>query len=91
MSIAYYPAIIEHGAHGLGVFFPDLPGCTSAGDTLQETARNAEEALQAHVDLSIEHGDALRPPSKLNALAPEPEITEAARALIRVELPARTG
>lgn len=89
MGIAYYPAIIERGAGGFGVFFPDLPGCTSAGDTLQEAARNAEEALQAHVELSAEHGDALPPPSDLDVIAPDPDIVEAARVLVRVELPGR--
>lgn len=89
MSIAYYPAIIERGANGFGVFFPDLPGCTSAGDTIQDAARNAEEALQAHIELSAEHGDGIPPPSELDVIASDPEIVEAARVLVRVELPGR--
>ena len=48
----YFPAIIEKASEGYGVFFPDLPGCTSAGATIQEAALNAEEALQAHIDLA---------------------------------------
>lgn len=62
----YYPAIIEPAAEGFGVFFPDLPGCTSAGATVQEAACNAEEALQAHIDLAAEHGEAIPEPSELN-------------------------
>lgn len=89
MGVAYYPAIIERGTDGFGVFFPDLPGCTSAGDSLQDAARNAEEALQGHVDLSAEHGEALSPPSDLDALAPDSDVVEAARVLVRVELPDR--
>ena len=46
MPICHYPAIIEGDEDtGYSVFFPDVPGCTSGGDTLQEAALNAEEAL----------------------------------------------
>jgi predicted RNase H-like HicB family nuclease len=90
MALAFYPAVIEAAADGsYGVFFPDLPGCTSGGDTLQEAALNAEEALQAHVELSGEHGEAVPPPSDLGALAADPDVREAARVLVRVEMPGR--
>ncbi len=89
MTIAYYPAIVERGADGFGVYFPDLPGCTSAGDSLQEAARNAEAALQGHVEVSAEHGEDLPPPSPLDVIAVEAGISEAARLLVRVELPDR--
>jgi hypothetical protein len=53
---------------------------------LQEAAQNAEEALQAHLDLSEEHGDTLPEPSDLDAAAPvDPDIHVAARLLVRVE------
>jgi predicted RNase H-like HicB family nuclease len=60
----YYPAIIEPASEGYGVFFPDVPGCTSAGVTVQEAARNAEEALQAHLGLAAERGEAIPPPPR---------------------------
>ena len=85
-----YPAIIEPAADGFGVFFPDLPGCTSAGATLHEAARNAEEALQAHIDLTTEHHEAIPAPSDLDSLQPEPGVTEAARILVRAEIPGRS-
>jgi predicted RNase H-like HicB family nuclease len=86
----YYPAIIERAADGFGVFFPDLPGCTSAGATLQEAVRNAEAAVQAHIDLAAEHGEAVPEPSELDAIAPEPDVVEAARVLVRVDVPGRS-
>ena len=42
MATVFYPAIVERAGAGFSVFFPDLPGCTSAGDTLQEAALNAD-------------------------------------------------
>ncbi|MEJ8630613.1 type II toxin-antitoxin system HicB family antitoxin [Sphingomonas sp. I4] len=91
MAIVYYPAIIERSADGFGVFFPDVPGCVSFGDTLQEAARNAEEALNGHVLVSAECGEDIARPSELDAIARDPEVDEAARVLVRVDLPGSSG
>jgi predicted RNase H-like HicB family nuclease len=90
MPVAYYPAIIEKGKHGFSVFFPDLPGCTSAGDTIQESARNAEEALRIHLEGMIEDDDPLPAPSPLDAIERDPEVDEAARVLVRADLPGKS-
>ena len=89
MAISYYPAIIERSVDGFGVFFPDVPGCTSFGDTLQEAARNAEEALNGHVLVSAEHGEDIPAPSELDAIVRDPDVDEAARVLVRVDLPGK--
>ena len=89
MTVRYYPAVIERGRSGFGVFFPDLPGCVSAGDTIQDAARNAEEALHAHLELSAEHGDAIPAPSDLDRLQVDADIEEVARILVRAEIPGR--
>ena len=86
----YFPAIVEQASEGFAVFFPDLPGCTSAGATVQDAALNAEEALQAHIDLSIEHGDTIPQPSPLDEIAVEPDVVEVARILVRAESPGRS-
>ncbi|MFP3374822.1 MULTISPECIES: type II toxin-antitoxin system HicB family antitoxin, partial [Gammaproteobacteria] len=43
----FYPIAIEAGdhEHAYGVIVPDLPGCFSAGDTLDEAIKNAKEAI----------------------------------------------
>ena len=89
MSTVYYPAIIERGAEGFGVFFPDLPGCVSAGDTIQEAARNAEEALDGHLIVSAEHGDIIPDPSSLDILQIDGDIDVVARILVRAERPGK--
>ena len=89
MTVRYYPAIIERGTSGYGVFFPDLPGCVSAGDTAQEAAVNAEEALQAHLELTVESGFPFAPPSELDAVRMDADIDEVARILVRAEVPGR--
>ena len=89
MAIRHYPAIIEGDAEtGYSVFFPDLPGCTSGGDTLQEAALNAEEALTGQVDLMLQAGETLPEPSVLDTLPRpvEPDVIEAGRLLVRVRM-----
>jgi predicted RNase H-like HicB family nuclease len=81
----YYPAIIEKGRRGYGVFFPDLPGCTSAGDTVTEAALNAEEALAGHLLVSEEYGDELGEPSELDRIEVDSDVEEVARILVRGE------
>lgn len=90
MATVYYPAIIERGDEGYGVFFPDLPGCTSAGDTIQEAARNAEEALAGHLIVSAQHGDPIPDPSELDAIERDPDVQEVARVLVRADRPGRS-
>jgi predicted RNase H-like HicB family nuclease len=89
MAVVHYPAIVERAGAGYSVFFPDLPGCTSAGTTIQEAARNAEEALAGHLIVSAEHGDAISGPSDLDAVSIDEDVVEAARLLVRAERPGR--
>ncbi|MGA8381767.1 MAG: type II toxin-antitoxin system HicB family antitoxin [Stellaceae bacterium] len=60
-----------------GVDFPDFPGCISAGATLEEARRMAEEALELHVRGMAEDGDALPEPSSLNTIMADPDSRNA--------------
>ena len=82
----FYVAIIEKAKSGFGVFFPDLPGCTSFGKTLEEASRNAFTAAQAHIALSLEHGDKLVTPRAPDEIPHDRDVNEKARLLIPVEL-----
>lgn len=90
MTIAVYPAIIERTGSGFSVFFPDLPGCTSAGFTIQQAALNAEEALAGHLLVSARYGDQIADPTLLDELRSDPDVNEAARILVRVERPGKS-
>jgi len=88
MAIVYFPAIVETGDEpGYSVFFPDLPGLASAGDSEQAAARNAEEALRGHLELMVEEGLAIPEPSALDRIEHDPEVREAARILVRAVVP----
>jgi predicted RNase H-like HicB family nuclease len=71
-----YPVAIEpgHADQAFGVVVPDLPGCFSAGDTLDEAMSGVEEAAAAWIDATLDAGGALPPPSDLGALRDRPEF-----------------
>ena len=89
MATVIYPAVVERTGDGFSVFFPDLPGCTSAGRTLTEAALNAEEALYGHLLVTAQHGEEIPEPSPLEDIERDPEVEEAARILVRAEKPGR--
>ena len=74
--MAHYIAIIEEAGpdHAVGVWFPDLPGCTSAGDDIDEALRNAPEALELHAESSEADGKPLPRPRTSTELKTDPEI-----------------
>jgi predicted RNase H-like HicB family nuclease len=91
MAEVFYPAILERGADGYGLFFPDLPGCVSAGETADEAARGGAEALALHLEGMIEDGEELPPVSALDELPSDPEVEEVARMLVGATLPSRAA
>jgi predicted RNase H-like HicB family nuclease len=48
---------------GYGIVFRDFPGCTSSASTLEDIARMGAEALQGHIEVMHEHGEAMPEPS----------------------------
>ena len=71
-----YPVAIEAGTDdaAFGVVVPDLPGCFSAGDTLDEALAGAEEAAAAWVDATLDAGAAIPTPSALDNLRLNPDF-----------------
>jgi len=57
-------------ARHFGVVVPDLPGCFSAGDTLDEAG--AEEAAAAWIDAALDAGEAIPRPSSLAKVRADP-------------------
>lgn len=76
--MTHYLAIIEDAGPdvAVGVWFPDLPGCTSAGDSLDEAMRNAPEALELYADSFQEDGRPLPRPRSLAELKADPTVAD---------------
>ncbi|GGA47593.1 type II toxin-antitoxin system HicB family antitoxin [Sphingomonas psychrolutea] len=71
-----YPIAIEPGddTTAFGVVVPDLPGCFSAGDTLDEALVGAEEAAAAWIDATLDAGLAIPRASSLDTLRLDPQF-----------------
>ena len=72
-----YPIAIEPGGEkaAYGVIVPDLPGCFSAGDSLDEAIAGAQEAAAAWIDAALDSEEAIPPPTNLDAVRQRPEYT----------------
>jgi predicted RNase H-like HicB family nuclease len=70
-----YPILIEEGseATAFGVVVPDLPGCFSAGDTLDEALTAAQDAAAAWIDAALDDGTVIPQPSRLDDVLRLPE------------------
>jgi predicted RNase H-like HicB family nuclease len=82
-----YPVAIETGTAttAFGVVIPDLPGCFSAGDTLDEALANAEQAAAAWIDATLDGGDAIPTPTSLDELRQNPDYAGWAYGVITVD------
>jgi predicted RNase H-like HicB family nuclease len=87
-----YIGLIRRDADSdFGVDFPDFPGCVSAGATLDEARRLAQEVLELHVGDLIEDGEKLPAPSSLEAVMADPENADAVAFPVSLpETPDRT-
>jgi predicted RNase H-like HicB family nuclease len=87
----HYVAIVEDAGPdtAVGIWFPDLPGCFSAGDDIDEALRNAPEALALYVEALEKDGRPLPQPRSVAALREDPAVAPDLRdhMVALVELP----
>lgn len=83
----HYPIAIEPGdeQHAFGVVVPDLPGCFSAGDTLDEAIANSEEAVVGWIEATLDAGGEIPPPSPVDSLRSRPELVGWIWALVHID------
>ena len=83
-----YPIAIEPGSDSTawGVVAPDLPGCFSAGDTLEDAIVQAEEAITSWIEASLDAGQDIPAPSSIEAIrAAHPELDGWLWALVKLD------
>ena len=85
-----YPIAIENGGddHAFGVVVPDLPGCFSAGDSLDEAVDNAREAIEFWLETVIDDGGAVPAPKTISEHQANPEFAGWIWAVVSVDLAA---
>ena len=83
-----YPIAIEPGdrKHAWGVVVPDLPGCCSAGDSLDEAIANAPEAITLWLEDHVERIGAPPMPSPIDELRKDRRFRGWIWAVVDVDL-----
>ncbi|MEE3696165.1 type II toxin-antitoxin system HicB family antitoxin [Glaesserella parasuis] len=73
-----YPIAIEPGdeTHAYGVIVPDIPGCFSAGDTLEEAYQNVKEAIVFHLEGLVEDSEDIPLPTSIENHRNNPDFTD---------------
>ncbi|MCB1659211.1 MAG: type II toxin-antitoxin system HicB family antitoxin [Moraxellaceae bacterium] len=71
-----YPIAIELGdeKYAYGVVVPDIEGCFSAGDTLDEALINVHEAIDMMIELILEDGKPFPMPSSIENHINDPDL-----------------
>lgn len=82
-----YPIAIEPGSSrkAWGVAVPDLPGCFSAGDTLDEAISNASEAITLWISTVLDDSGEIPEPGSIDAHRRNPEFKGWIWALAEVD------
>ncbi len=73
-----YPVYIhsEEGIGGYGVVVPDLLGCVSHGDDVEDAYRMACEAVQLHVEGISNDGDELPAPREIEEIVEKDDLAD---------------
>ena len=66
-----YPALVHNDPEGIWLEFPDLAGCQTYGETMDDLLVNAAEALECYVVEELEHSGRLPAPSDIHAIPAE--------------------
>lgn len=87
-----YIALIHKEADSdYGVSFPDLPGCVTAGSTLDEACAMAAEALALHLEGLTEDGVEIPEPSTFEEIMADRANRDAVAVLVEApETPSRS-
>jgi predicted RNase H-like HicB family nuclease len=61
-----YVYVIEKADDGsYSAYVPDLPGCTTSGDTADEIRANIKDAVASYIDSLREHKEPIPPPQSI--------------------------
>jgi len=74
--MTHYVAIVEDASpnRAVGVWFPDLPGCFSAGDNVDEALHNAAGAVTLYAEELAKAGRRLPDPRSIAEIRSDPAV-----------------
>ena len=82
-----YPVVIHKDKNSdYGVTFPDLPGCFSAGETIEEALTNAQEAAECHIEGILIDSEPIPVSTAIEKHKDNPDFKDGVWALVDVDL-----
>lgn len=80
-------AIHKDSGTSYGVTVPDVPGCFSYGDTVEEAISNAKEAVIGHIETLLELGEPIDfKATEIDQLKSKKDFKDAAWGFVEVDL-----
>ena len=85
--IMRYPIVIHKDPNSdYGVAIPDLPGCFSAGSTIEEAINMAQEAAECHIEGLLIDSEPIPTPSDIEVHKDNLDFEEGFWALVEVDI-----
>ncbi|HEX6385486.1 MAG TPA: type II toxin-antitoxin system HicB family antitoxin [Anaerolineae bacterium] len=87
-----YPIVIHKDSDSdYGVTVPDVPGCFSAGETIDDALIQAVEAIEAHLEGLLLDGEAIPLPKSVEHHRSNPDYAEGIWALVSIDISKLSG
>ena len=87
-----YPIVVHKDPDSdYGVTVPDLPGCFSAGETMDEALNNAVEAIECHIEGLLLDSEPIPSPKTVDYHQDNPDYQGGVWALVTVDITKLSG
>jgi predicted RNase H-like HicB family nuclease len=82
-----YPIVIHKDKDSdFGVTFPDIPGCFSAGTTIEEAIAMAQEAAECHIEGLLLDSEPIPVATSIENHKSNPEFADCVWALVDIDI-----
>jgi predicted RNase H-like HicB family nuclease len=90
--IMRFPIVIHKDSNSdYGVTVPDLPGCFSAGSTIDEAFTNATEAIECHIEGLLLDREPITSPKTVEHYKTDKGFSKGVWALVEVDISKLSG
>lgn len=87
-----YPIFIHKDENSdYGVIVPDLPGCFSAGSTIEEAIHNAHEAIECHLEGLLLDNESIPLNKPVEQHLDDPDLKDGVLALVEIDISKISG
>lgn len=87
-----YPVVIHKDPESdYGVTVPDLTGCFSAGETLDDALKEVVEAIECHIEGMLMDGEAVPTPKTVEYHQSNPDYSDGVWAIVSVDITKLSG